>query len=165
MKNKKFTYLLLVCVAGLWGLIFYRVFNSMASEDMPIVAESSKKQAYFKMVNHTQDQVDLKLAHRNPFSNVTVALEEPIITTTAMQAVVRPPVKMNVKIPVKWSAIQYMGYIDNPMNKKRLAMLTLDGKEFMLTEGQQLNGIKLIKYAEDSIKLQYQNETRYIKLR
>jgi hypothetical protein len=164
MKSKKFTYLLLVCVAGLWGLIFYRIFNSMSDKELPVLPSSPKKMAYFKMVNHEEDQVDLKLDYRNPFSASSVEFITDVPKTTSMpKAIV--PINMHIKVPVKWNSILYTGYINNPTNKQKVAMLTLDGKEFMLTEGQQSNGVKLLKYAKDSIKLQYQNETRYIKLK
>lgn len=164
MKNKKFTYLLLICVAGLWGLIFYRIFNSLSDEDTPVLSLNPTKETYFKMVNHEQDQVELKLDYRDPFSTKSeeiVSQPEKVFSMPKVAA----QVNMNMKIPVKWAAIQYTGYINNPMNKKKVAMLILDGKEFMLTEGQQLNGVKLLKYATDSVMLQYQNETKYIKLK
>ncbi|TKC12050.1 hypothetical protein FA048_00070 [Pedobacter polaris] len=164
MKNKKFTYLLLISVVALWGIIFYRVFNSMAAEDTPILSANTTKVAYFNMVNHEEDQVSLRLDYRNPFSENSQEIVHEIAKSPSI-AIAAAPMHMNIKVPVKWNAIQYTGYINNPINKKKVAMLTLDGKEFMLTEGQQLHGVKLVKYATDSVKLQYQNEKKYIKLK
>ncbi len=163
MKNKKFTYLLLTSVLALWGIIFYKIFNSMAEEDSPIQNYSNPKSAYFKMVNHQNDTLQLNFDYSNPFDeNRAVFVPEVKESKDPVKPVI--PVSIAIKPPVKWNAVQYAGYINNPLNKKKVALLRFDGKEFMLSEGEQANGIKLLKYSNDSIKVQFQNETKYIKL-
>lgn len=134
----------------------------MGEEEEPKVQVARKKVDYFKMVNHLNDKVSLEFDYRDPFSsNSMLATEE----TTVDINKVAPPVILPPKPQVNWQAIAYTGYINNISSKQKLAMMVLNGKEFMLTEGQTLNGVKLLKYAGDSIKLQYQNETKYIRLR
>lgn len=40
----------------------------MADEELPISVSSPKKVAYFKLVNHEKDEVNLRLDYRDPFS-------------------------------------------------------------------------------------------------
>lgn len=163
MKNKKITYILIFSVVALWGIIFYRIFIAMGDKEETIVQVPAKKAAYFKMVNHQNDQVLLTFDYRDPFTSINAI--EPI-TPAQSQNTAPMPIPLPIAKPVvNWSAISYTGYINNLNTKQKLAMLSVNGKELMLAEGQDLNGVKLLKYAGDSIKVKYQNETRYIRLR
>lgn len=164
MKNKKFTYFLLVCVAGLWGLIFYRAFNAASAQDTPVLSSKPAKMTYFNMKRHEKDKINLKLDYRNPFSITNLQIEPEISKNSSLPTA---QFKFNIpmKIAVRWDAIAYIGCINNPKSNKKLAMLNMYGKDFILMEGQQLNGVKLLKYNTDSVKLQFQNETKFIKLK
>lgn len=166
MKGKKFTYLLIVCVAGVWGIIFYRIYAGLGQEDeLPLSSMRKGKPEYFKLINHETDREVLNLNYRDPFAvtsaevknNIDLAETPHQIKVLSMPAMAKPV--------VNWSAIQYTGYINNPSTKSRIAIIMVNGKEGMLTEGQSLDGLKLIKYAGDSVKVQYQNSTKYISLK
>jgi len=165
MKGKKFTYLLIVCVAGVWGIIFYRIYASMNEEEEPVaIVEHGAKPEYFKLVNHESDQIELNLNYQDPF-----AVASPVIIETAKPSAAsefRMPNNMPVQRPqVNWSAIQYTGYIFNPTTKQHVAIMQVNGAEAMLAEGQILNDLQLIKYAGDSVKVKYQNITKYITIK
>ena len=165
MKGKKFTYLLIICVAGVWGIIFYRIYAGMSEEEEPVaIVEHGAKPEYFKLVNHETDQVELNLNYRDPF-----ALAPPVIIETAKPVTpseFRMPNNMPIQKPqVNWSAIKYTGYIFNPSTKQQVAIMQVNGAEAMLAEGQSLNGLQLIKYAGDSVKVKYQNITKYITIK
>jgi len=168
MKGKKFTYLLIVCVAGVWGIIFYRIYAGLGQEDeLPVSSMRKGKPEYFKLINHETDREVLNLNYRDPFAATAIVTEvkssiDPLdashqVKVLAMSAMPKPM--------VNWSAIQYTGYINNPITRSRIAIIMVNGKEGMLTEGQSLGGLKLIKHAGDSVKVQYQNSTKYISLK
>lgn len=167
MKSKKFTYVLMVCVAAVWGIIFYRVYMAVTEEDAPLAAAPVAKAEYFKMVNHDEDAVTLNLNYRNPFSGGTEYFAEektptnpsPIKTTSAI------PTMPMAKPMINWSGISYNGFINNTATKQKLALLSINGKEAMLAEGQSANGLKLLKHAGDSVKVQYQGETKFIRIK
>lgn len=163
MKNKKFTSILICCVVALWGIIFYRVYLAMDEKDKISIVSPPKKLAFFTAVNHINDSVHLNLNYRDPFSVANnmppVEKEHLLPTKIAVQNMPAP------KPLINWQAISYAGYISNANSKQKLVIVLKDGKEFMLGEGQSLNGIKLLKYAGDSIKVQYQGQSKYIKLR
>jgi hypothetical protein len=163
MKNKKFTTLLLICVAILWGIIFYRIFLAMDESPQIIKPINTKKMKYFNAINHVNDKVNLKLDYRDPFSVVNTVVYKEEEPPKPNKITIPPPIAP--KPQVNWTNVLYKGYINNTSIKQNLVILIANGKEFMLKEGQTLNGIKLIKYAGDSIKIQYQNCVKYIKLR
>ena len=134
----------------------------MGEQEEPRVQVARKKTTYFKMANHLNDKVGLVFNYPDPFSSNSIETTEE--TATMINKVVTP-IPLAPKPQVNWQAIVYTGYINNMSSKQKLAMMVLNGKEFMLAEGQSLNGVKLLKYAGDSIKLQYQNETKYIRLK
>lgn len=137
---------------------------AMGDKEEEIVQNRPKKMAYFKMVNHQKDQVLLTFDYRDPFASLQNV--ETITRHEGPSYLSNPlPAPTLVKPLVNWAAITYTGYINNLNTKQKLAMITLNGKELMLAEGQSLSGIKLLKHAGDSIKVVYQKETKYIRLR
>lgn len=163
MKNKKFTYILICCVVALWGIIFYRIFMAMGEKEETVLQVVKKKATYFKMVNHLNDAVDLTFNYRDPFSSAQEI--GPIETAPALDKIPSNILPIAPKPQVNWQAIAYKGYINNMNSKQKLAIMIVNGQEFMLAEGQSQNGVKLLKYAGDSIKVQYQSETKYIRLK
>lgn len=166
MKNKAFTYLLIVCVAAVWGLIFYQIYKGLNDEELPSLKSSTVKTAYFNEINHLNDTVTLNLNYPDPFfASSSDAYQEKKIIENMLKVPVTikaPPVQ---KPLINWTAIQYTGYINNPANKQKLAMLNIQGKEALLAEGQSANGLKLIKHLGDSVRVQFQGETKYIRIK
>jgi len=166
MKGKKFTYLLIVCVAGVWGIIFYRIYAGLGQEDeLPLSSMRKGKPEYFKLINHETDREVLNLNYRDPFAVVSAEVKSGIDPAEGPHQVKVFSMPAMPKPMVNWSAIQYTGYINNPSTKSRIAIIMVNGKEGMLTEGQSLEGLKLIKHAGDSVKVQYQNSIKYISLK
>ncbi|KIO77969.1 hypothetical protein TH53_05890 [Pedobacter lusitanus] len=166
MKGKKFTYLLIVCVAGVWGIIFYRIYAGLEQEDeLPVAIVSKGKPEYFKLVNHETDRVALNLNYRDPFAVISSPVKSIADPAAVQHEVKLLSTPVMPKPMVNWSAIQYTGYINNPSTKSRIAIIKVNGREGMLTEGQSLEGLKLIKNAGDSVKVRYQNSTKYISLK
>ncbi|WP_199119346.1 hypothetical protein [Pedobacter sp. ASV28] len=163
MKGKALTYVLMACVAAVWGIIFYRIYLSVAEDEPTIATAPTTKVAYFKMVNHANDTVKLDLAYRNPFEEKNfVNIEEKADRSGPVTKIAAPQM---LKPQVNWSGIIYSGYISNPSSKQKLAILSVNGKETLLVEGQSANGLKLLKYLGDSIKVQYQGETKHIRIK
>lgn len=160
MKNKKVTYLLILAVAGLWAVIFHRIYAATKEQEENIVDLPQKRQQLFNEVNHQHDQWELDFDYRNPFSAEVIMIREDVISPLA-------PDKAATLVPkatVRWPEINYLGWIGG-VNNAKLALLTVGGKEMMLAEGQQTLGVKLQSIATDSVKVQYEKETRFIKLK
>lgn len=162
MKDKKMTYLLICCVAVVWGVIFYRVFSGIASEAPELPVAKSAKGAYFNLVDHAGDTVRLDLSYSDPFSeNYTEAPAEalPERNTSISQAPV-----VSLKPKTDWSGIVYSGQLYNSAQRRHVAIINVKGREVMLSEGERGEGLKFVKRIGDSIKVEYQGASRYLSI-
>lgn len=162
MKSKKFVYLLIGCVAIVWGMIIYRIYIGLNQDEENPVVINLPKTGSIQVSDHTADSYVLDLAYRDPFSSTEIAFvpEEKKESNTGIVKPVMPPVKPMIS----WPTIAYTGYISNPVTHQKIAMLTINGKASMVNEGDVQQGIKLVKNMGDSIQLSFQKNTRFIRL-
>jgi hypothetical protein len=161
MKSKKMTYLLICCVAGVWGIIFYRIFTGMATEDSAELSTRTAREPYFNMIDHAKDAVVLEMGYSDPFAS---GYSEPA-NTPALSVQALPSMPLPTKPKVNWSGIIYSGQIYNRIEKRHVAIISINGKEVMLSEGERANGLKFIKRIGDSIKVEYQDAVKYLSIK
>lgn len=155
------TYLLICCVAGVWGIIFYRVFAGMTGEDAVQPNSRTTREPFFNMVDHAKDDVMLAMGYSDPFA---LASPEPE-TIVKSAAPVLTSMPRPIKPQVNWSGIIYSGQIFNRAEKRHVAIINVNGQEVMLSEGERANGLKFIKRVGDSIKVEYQNATKFLSIK
>jgi hypothetical protein len=162
-KQKKLTYLLIAALAMIWGIVFFRIYAATAKEAAAIVPFKEEKMKYFNLVNHENDTVILKLNYDNPFR----ALGQETVAEVPDEKIVLPAVHLplTIKPSANWNAISYTGYINNAKNKKKIAVLSINGVTITLNVGEGACGLKLLQFAGDSVKVAYQNEVKYLKLK
>ena len=162
MKNKKLTYFLGLIVLTVWGMILYRVFDAYGGndDDGPLTLVKPVKEA-FNDYTIPKDTTHLLLNYRDPFGLTT--------TKDTADLTVKNHHKNTISIPTKpavnWSFIQYSGYIRNPGSKKLIALVTINGKNETLSEGEVKSQVKLIKNLRDSIKISFNGQTKYIPIK
>ncbi len=157
-------WILIVAVSAVWGIIFYRIFAATQEDDIktPSVALKYKKAESLDEYRR-KDTFSLKLDYRDPMlGKVSVAhdadKEEEIIANIPVAAFV--PAKPAEPV----FDIEYKGYVMNTPGKKAAAIISLKGKELMLEEGQSQDGLKLMKSFRDSVRVQYMDHTKTIRL-
>jgi hypothetical protein len=158
MKNKKLTYFLIFVVALVWGLIIYRIFAAASGDDdiIPVTSGKPAKEVYNDF-SIPKDTTKLLLNYRDPFGLV------PFKDTTKMIPVHQHTIALSKPVPaINWSFIQYSGYIRNPTSKKLIALVIINGKNEMLSEGDTKEQVKLLKNLRDSIKISFNGKTKYI---
>ena len=155
------TYLLICCVAGVWGIIFYRFFAAMSTEDDRPLNTHVLRKTYFNMTDHAKDPVVLEMDYSDPFAS---GYSEPENVPVFSERMPLPMVAVQAKPMVNWSGIVYSGQIYNRIEKRHVAIISIDGQEVMLSEGEKRKGLKFIKRVGDSIKVEYQNATRYLSI-
>jgi hypothetical protein len=69
------------------------------------------------------------------------------------------------KPAMNWSFISYAGYIRNPSSKKLIALVSINGQNITLAEGETKNQVKLMKNLRDSIKISYEGKTKFITIK
>jgi hypothetical protein len=170
MKGKAATYVLGLLVAVVWGLIIYRIIDATHEEET-LVASSIVPVSKEPLNDYTmtEDTSKLQLNYRDPFA-VTASAPDTVkvipvrqLVTPAIKAISTNsnPVKP-VPPAMNWGFINYTGYIKNPATKKLLALVHINGKELMLTEGESAEQVKLLKNLRDSIQIVYHGKTKYI---
>ncbi|SHL98525.1 hypothetical protein [Mucilaginibacter sp. OK098] len=162
MKNKKVTYLLGLIVAIVWGIIIYRIFDAAAGSDDTVVPVQTniKKEAYNDF-SIPKDTAHLLLNYRDPFG-VTKQKDTNVVAVKRIQNRIIP---VTQKPAMNWNFIQYSGYIRNPASKKLITLISINGQNEMLTEGEVKRQVKLIKNMRDSIKISYNGKIKYIAIK
>lgn len=158
MKNKKLTYLLILVVLSVWGLIIYRLLSATGGSDDTIPGPVSQpvKEAYNDFAI-PKDTTHLLLNYRDPFG-ITAVKD----TTVNKPNPFKKIISVKPRPGINWGFIQYLGYIRNASSKKLIALLTINGKNEMLAEGQTKDQVKLIRNLRDSVKVSFGGKTKFI---
>lgn len=168
-KAKGFTFLLIACVALVWGLIIYRIYAGLKDDEDVVMQTVSKKIPYFNMVDHRNDLYTLNLNYRNPFAELSafdISVETKSETKEEPKSTLQQSNRAFVQKPqVNWSSIHYIGYVNNADSKQKAILVSLNGNTLLLEEGKSASGLKLLKNMGDSLKVQFQGEVKYIKIK
>jgi hypothetical protein len=161
MKNKKLTYVLGLAVLAVWGIIIYRVFNAAGAgddESTPTTFKQTPKEPYNDYAL-PKDTAHLLLNYRDPFGLIKFRDTATIpVKRFSRNSITSAP----AKLALNWSFIKYSGYIHNPASKKLIALVSVNGKNVLLSEGQTKEQVRLIKNMGDSIKISFNGQTKFI---
>ena len=151
-------YLLGLVVVLLWGSIIYKIFDAAGGGDTDMVVTQVKpqKEAYNDFAV-AQDTTRLLLNYRDPFGIVK--------QKDTIEHVKKYPSKIgafSVKPTINWSFIKYSGFIRNPGSKKIIALLSINGKNVMMIEGETSSNVKLLKNMRDSVQIMYNGQIKFI---
>ena len=162
MKNKKFTYFLIVVLVGVWGMILYRIFAAVGNNDDVAVAPTIKpqKEAYNDFTI-PKDTTKLLLNYRDPFG--LTKQKDTAMSIVKISKHLSTPVI--AKPGINWSFIGYSGYIRNPTSKRLIALVSINGQNITMAEGDTRSQVKLLKNMRDSIKVSYLGKTKFIVLK
>ncbi|MBW8050715.1 MAG: hypothetical protein FVQ77_10360 [Cytophagales bacterium] len=161
MKNKKLTYFLIVLLVFIWGLIFYKIFVGVFDgSNNYVIANIQKKPV--KDIIITSDTFTIKANYRDPFlaqtySNVAKKTKKKIVT----KPVIKKPIE--AVLPIRWPVIKYLGSIKNQKTNKEVAMININRKEKLISVGDTVTGIRLLKIYGDSVQVVYEKEKKVIK--
>lgn len=161
VKNKKLTYLLICAVAAVWGIILYRVFFNETVDDYELTSLGiqTEKDPYDQYVAK-KDTFRLVLNYRDPFLGT---LQNDIVEKAVSGAPVQVSIPIAPPPPMDWSFIKYSGYVVNPKTKTLVSIISVNGIERMIAEGETFGGVKLLKNKKDSILINWQGKTTHIK--
>jgi len=155
------TYVLGLVVLAVWGLIIYRVFEAVSSndDDLPVAGVKITREAYNDF-SLPKDTTHLLLNYRDPFGMV----KQKDTTRIIYRRVTQPKIPVLVK-PMDWGFIRYSGYMLNPDTKRLIALVSINGQNMTMSEGQTKYDVKLIKNLRDSIKVSFAGKTKFIPIK
>jgi hypothetical protein len=181
MKNSKTTtYILLTVVFVIWGGVFYRVFSGLDSTNtgqplkvLPVAPETNRVEE--------EETFLLRADYRDPFLSGTQQLFASGNNNTAPEVAMAKigggkkekkeasktvsnlPIVAEVAAPTDFSFIKYIGIINNKQTNKKVGVLSVRGKEYMVSDGDIVSDVTVLRKERDSVEVSYKNEKRWIK--
>ena len=164
MKNKKTTQVFLaVALIGIWGTIFYRVYEGMQGD-----GENNFQVSKLPIIDTTtaieEAGFSLRLDYGDPFFGRTYEtptydeFAEMSSTPSEINTITQPPPVVNnqkKKKNIKFPAITYQGLVTNKQTNQQMAILKINKKTHRLKSGQKVNDIQLTKMHRDSVRIYY----------
>lgn len=162
MKNKKLTYLLLVLVLIIWGLVFYRVFSKSGADSFGktksnriISVDESMKSDSFSIVNNYPDPFKITFSSMRGNNGKG---EGDAIQTNGVNNYQQQNIEQ-----VIWPEVIYKGEILNEKTKQTTVIISVNGVSYLTPIGKMVGIVEIISLATDSIQLRYNKSTRYFK--
>lgn len=161
LRNKKTVGLLLLVVI-VWGIIGYKIYSHLASSDFGTVRKQTQMR---KKNDNTAERLHFSLSYADPFlKNVTV---EKVELQRAIQKVTlqakRIPIETKPVQLIDWSLLKYYGVMNNASRAVKTGIVRFDEEDFFVREGDRVDIFTVVDVRDDSIKLRFENSTRYIK--
>lgn len=143
-----------------WGLIIYKVYamlNDPETPDTSVVVKPSITKAEIKIENY-----DLLLNYRDPFLNKQElrTLNPKKIKSNSKSSITIDKIKKGPA--VEWN-IAYSGMVYNQNTREKIALISINNENFIVKEGERREGFLIKTILEDSIKIQFNSDHRYIK--
>lgn len=141
--NKKITWVLMVSLIAIWGSIAYQLVEAVGKPDNEEVETSHPNEA----LSPSKEKFTFESNIRDPFRYVA-RNESPRKSALVQQSAqwVPPPFRLT-------------GIIVN--DKERMAVLEgPDGATYFVSEGETLNGVRLLKILERKVTYKYLDETK-----
>ena len=161
MKNKWLTYFLGSVVMGVWGIIFYKIFNSWADDDKSSLLSYSYSLPKEELYDYSsKDTFNLLLNYKDPFR---ITSYKPELSKRISSEKKRGHFVVRSKTDQPHSVI-YFGYIGEPGSQKMLTIVKINGKDEIMRVGEIIGKIKLLKNYKDSIKISNNGKVTYVKL-
>lgn len=147
MKNKKKTYLLLAIVVIIWALLIYRFFSLTVGDTAELLPEQIHMNGLLAVKK--RDTFSVNVNYRDPFLGKMYVADNTI----------KPQNKRPKKVePVVWPDVIYKGMVSDTKDKKKVFMLIIDGKTYLMKEKETEEGITLKKGNRESIDIKYKGE-------
>ena len=162
MKNKKLLYILIPATVFIWGAIAYTIFSHLRQnfdfdevQYLPdLQAGSESLQSSYTLLANYSDPFRIRKKKTHVVRKKTAA---PTIRHTQTNLPYNRPVQQRIY----WPAVIYNGLIMN--EQKQVALIQIDSKKFLITEGEERERIRLLKMFPDSVRLEFEGETKTFK--
>jgi hypothetical protein len=172
MKQKKWmTYLLALLVVFIWGVILQRVLVQVNPEERFPALQNVNSPVKEKLPSMQPDTFSLLLDYPDPFLKGGKIVPEQVSTSIDPRPLPHSgsagvPL-VHDGLPVTQSApadqITYLGFVQNPTSKKRIAIINYNSRETMLSEGESFGKIQLVHILDGAVKLRVGKELKHIK--
>jgi type II secretory pathway component PulC len=157
MKNKKVVYFLIFVVLLIWGIIFYRIFSTVGSENNTSYPNNEVKKETGKAAS---DTFTIDGNYRDPFLGTIQVERPPAKPVSIAKVLTKDPAVVQI---LPWPSLVFGGMIKNQKSNKQLVLLQINGQNNLMKTGDLLDGIQLVKVAKDSILVSFQKGKKWIR--
>ncbi|MEO0525914.1 MAG: hypothetical protein AAFZ89_01740 [Bacteroidota bacterium] len=144
MKKNKKTYLLLVAVVLIWGLIGFKVVAAIDGPS-PDATVTTTPVRFTPAPLKERDTFRIVADYRDPFLGT--------MPTVKKTRSVKRARSVEPQLPRK--NIGYSGLITGTGSGKKIFFLTVDGQQLMLSKNESFEGLKLINGDKDKVVVRY----------
>lgn len=159
MKNKKLTYVLLVLVLCVWGIIIFQIIDRK-STSLPEVStkKNSGKSFTSEIIDYKYDNSIEDPFFRNVVKTIGGGKKQSVPRIDKAE---NEP--QNSTTEVEFPRIEFSGLINNASNNKKIAIVSIDDVKHVLREGSTVDGLVFDNFQKDSIKVSSKNKSLFIK--
>lgn len=159
MKNKKLLYLLIPATVLIWAAIAYNIISGLKQKD------NFSDIQYLPDLNAKTDTLretyTLLADYSDPFRvgrRSAPAVQKKIEVKPDRQSNRNQRPDRQNQPRVYWPMVVYNGLIIN--EQKQVALLQIDSKKFLMTEGEERSRVKLLRMFSDSVMLEFGGEKK-----
>ena len=153
MKKKKKTYLLLIVVLAIWGLLGFKIVGALHTDE-PEQELALVSQKFIPTILKKRDTFSVVANYRDPFLGT---MPKSNIPKKVKKKVIKKP-----ELPKK--NIRYSGLVSQNNTKNSIFFVSIDGQQHMMTKNEVVADVKLVSGTTESIKVRYHNRTETIAL-
>ncbi len=166
MKNKSATYILLTGVLIVWGLVFYRIFAGLGSEDVSSF-EIPQKKIINTSIQKEKEAFVLLANYRDPFIGGTSRALQSSGTffgnnSSVQENKVKKVAVKKEEIVIDWNFLDYIGIVYNKETQKKVGLLVISGKEYMVNDKDVINEVAILRKERDSIQVEYKGVKKWL---
>lgn len=138
---------------GIWGIIGYRVYSALNPELPKIIPNTTINKNFKKISKAKKDTFSITLVKRDPFLGTLYSPKKAIKKTSKSPKKV---VKENLP------QVNYHGNIAKQGSKKKIFVISINGKQHLLKEGQKASDVTLLKGNSKEIFVRVNNTKKKI---
>lgn len=142
-----------------WGIVFYQLYLYFFSTPTYV---TEKTEVVVNVDEIKKDTFSIVANYRDPFLGENIRLFQSKTTNNQSS---QPKVQKNIAqkpIEKPWPTIEYKGMIKNNNSEKRVGIVGLNSKEYLVKEGEELNGVKFMVISKEFIQVSFQKEQKTI---
>jgi len=151
---------MLPIVILVWGFVFYQLFSYFFSSPTYSTQQPELK---VNIDEIKKDTFSIVADYRDPFLGKKIKFSSPKTTTNSHSST--PKTKNNIKnkpADKPWPAIEYKGMIKNNNSEKRVGIVQVNGREYLVKEGDILQEVKFTVIKKELVSVRFQKEQKTI---
>ncbi|GAA3647257.1 hypothetical protein [Flavivirga jejuensis] len=132
MKGKTKTYMLLVGVLAIWGIIGFKMLGALNPKP-PKTLQQDLAVSFNPQINTAVDTFSIRAVDRDPFLGTLYKKKKTIVKRKSAQP----------KEEFVWPSVIYHGTVAKQQSKSQIFVISINGQQYLMKVGQDIGGIKL----------------------